>query len=65
MERFGESEQGSLEAYAIFEAVLGASHTRTTGVIRQLVELYEAWHEAEPDKGYDAKATQWRAKLPA
>ncbi len=23
-----------------------------------------AWHEAEPDKGYDAKAAEWREKLP-
>ena len=29
-----------------------------------LVDLYEAWHAAEPGKGYDAKATEWRAKLP-
>jgi len=26
--------------------------------------LYTAWHEVEPDQGYDAKAAQWRAKLP-
>jgi tetratricopeptide (TPR) repeat protein len=26
------------------------------------VELYEAWHAAEPEQGYDAKAAEWRAK---
>ncbi|MCI0363876.1 MAG: serine/threonine-protein kinase [Phycisphaerales bacterium] len=30
---------------------------------RTLAKLYDAWHIAEPDKGYDAKAAQWRAKL--
>ena len=29
-----------------------------------LVELYVAWHAAEPDQGYDAKAAELRAKLP-
>jgi tetratricopeptide (TPR) repeat protein len=27
------------------------------------VALYDAWHAAEPDKGYDARAAEWRAKL--
>ena len=27
-------------------------------------DLYEAWHAAEPDKSYDVKGEQWRAKLP-
>jgi hypothetical protein len=30
-----------------------------------MVALYEAWHGAEPDKGYDAKAAEWRAKSAA
>ncbi len=32
--------------------------------IEQLISLYEAWHTAEPGKGYDSKAAEWRAKLP-
>jgi len=28
-----------------------------------LIELYDAWHAAEPNKGYDAKAAEWRGKL--
>ncbi len=31
--------------------------------ISSLVELYQAWHETEPDAGYERKAAQWRAKL--
>ncbi len=29
-----------------------------------VLSLYESWHAAEPGKGYDAKAAEWRAKLP-
>jgi tetratricopeptide (TPR) repeat protein len=28
-----------------------------------LIDLYTAWHEAQPDQGYDARAAEWRAKL--
>jgi serine/threonine protein kinase len=32
--------------------------------IKLVAQLYEKWHEAEPERGYDAKAQAWRAKLP-
>ena len=32
--------------------------------IERLISLYSAWHAAEPEEGYDAKAAEWRAKLP-
>ncbi len=28
-----------------------------------LAKFYESWHAAEPGKSYDAKASEWRAKL--
>ena len=31
--------------------------------IERLVKFYESWHTAEPGKGYDTKAAEWRAKL--
>jgi hypothetical protein len=31
-------------------------------VLSSLVELYDAWHTAEPEKGYNAKVAEWRAK---
>jgi len=34
-------------------------------VLKALVDLYEARDAAEPGKGYDAKAAEWRAKLAA
>jgi eukaryotic-like serine/threonine-protein kinase len=64
MTRFRQSEEQALEAYAIVNAALGPSHDRTKALIQQLADLYDAWHAAEPDQGYDAKAEQWRARLP-
>ena len=32
--------------------------------IQRVVDLYEAWDTAEPGQGYDAKADEWRARLP-
>ncbi len=31
--------------------------------IEQLIQLYQAWDEADPRKGYHAKAAKWRVKL--
>jgi tetratricopeptide (TPR) repeat protein len=36
---------------------------RKREAIERIVRLYEVWDKAEPGKGFDAKASQWRAKL--
>ena len=41
-----------------------ASTDDKSEAIQRVVDLYEAWHAAEPGQGYDAKANEWRAKLP-
>ena len=59
--RFAEAERQFLAT----ERALAASHHAVNGgVDRHLAELYEAWELAEPGKGYDAKAREYRAKLP-
>jgi hypothetical protein len=40
---------------------LGTNRKREA--LERIVELYEAWDAAEAEKGYDAKAAEWRAKL--
>ncbi len=32
-------------------------------VTSNIYKLFSLWHSAEPDKGYDAKAAEWKAKL--
>jgi tetratricopeptide (TPR) repeat protein len=63
LDRCAEAEGALLEARNSFENSLGPAHPATLSAEIWLAELYDAWHEAEPDKGYDAKAAQWRAKL--
>ncbi len=62
--RHADAEAALLEAHEIFESALGPDHERTVKVVNNLIDLYTAWREAEPGKGYDAKAAEWRTKLP-
>ncbi len=64
LQRYEEAETALLEAYELIFAGLGPDHEYTIGVVEFIADLYTAWHEAEPDKGHDAKAAEWRAKLP-
>ena len=66
-ERFLLAESNLLEAHTIYLAAKdrGPAHTDTLACIQGLVDLYSAWHVANPGKGYDAKAAEWRVKLDA
>ncbi len=64
LQRYEEAETALLEAHDLISAGLGPDNERTISAIKSLSYLYGAWHEAEPDKGYDAKAAEWRNKLP-
>jgi len=61
---FPTAEKTLLEAYTLLSAGFGEDHARTTKTIERTIKLYESWDAAEPGKGYDAKAAEWRAKLP-
>lgn len=36
---------------------------RRDEAIQRVIDLYTAWHAADPNNGYDTKAEQWRSKL--
>jgi len=62
--RFPDAEAELLES----ERVLGQDPTavaRHRQCVDAVIELYTAWDKSDPDKGYDAKAGNWRARLPA
>jgi tetratricopeptide (TPR) repeat protein len=61
--RYAEAEPVLLEAHQVLDAALDATDDRVVKAVRALAELYTAWHEVEPDKGYNATAAAWRAKL--
>ncbi|MDF1838592.1 MAG: serine/threonine-protein kinase, partial [Planctomycetota bacterium] len=63
--RFAEAEPLLLEAQefaAESESEDGADPLGSTATdpIEALIQLYEAWHAAEPDSGHDSKAAKWR-----
>ena len=64
LERYDEAQAALVEGHGILVARHGDKDYYTTEVVGYLADLYAAWHTAEPGKGYDAKAAEWRAKLP-
>jgi len=64
-ERFARAEANFIEAHRQYVKTLGAANSETLACVRWLVDLYTAWHAAEPGKGYDAKAAEWKTKLDA
>lgn len=64
LKRYEKAEEALVEGQSMLEGQFGIAHQRTIKSIEYLVELYEAWHAAEPDAGHDAKAAEWRTKLP-
>jgi serine/threonine protein kinase/tetratricopeptide (TPR) repeat protein len=63
--KYKEAEELLLAA----EEVLGQSPDKNAqplrGVRQNLVELYEAWHAAEPDDGHDHAAAECKARIAA
>ena len=63
--RFGLAEKNLVEAYPLLAKAFGEKHNNTLGAVEGLADLYAAWATAEPGKGYEEKAAEWRAKLDA
>ena len=64
LERFSEAEAAFIEARGIIARSLGEDHPIAGAMAKDLVLLYETWDKAEPGKGYDAKAAEWRERAP-
>lgn len=61
LERFEEAEVILVQAWSLL-AEAGSARSRRSAV-SGFVKLYEAWHRAEPDQGYDDQADAWRRRL--
>ena len=62
----GDYEDGErllLDGYSKLFAFRGYHDRPTLDALQWVVRLYDAWHIAEPDQGYDLKAAEWRARL--
>jgi len=58
------SEKTLLEAYKLILAGWGKDHPAAIATVKRLITLYDRRNAAEAGKGYDAKAAEWREKLP-
>ncbi|GMV24216.1 MAG: hypothetical protein AMXMBFR58_02470 [Phycisphaerae bacterium] len=61
---FQECSELLLEESQLLDAA-DAPPDRRRAVTRAISILYEKWDAAEPGKGYDAKAAEWKARLAA
>jgi serine/threonine protein kinase/tetratricopeptide (TPR) repeat protein len=65
LDQFRAAESDLIEANAIFVKARGAAHADTRNCTQALIDFYATWDKAEPEKGYDSKAAEWKAKLEA
>tara|TARA_R110000782_G_scaffold210192_1_gene298284 strand:+ start:2525 stop:5611 length:3087 start_codon:yes stop_codon:yes gene_type:complete len=61
--RFEEAEALLVEAAEQIQPP-DASRIRRDEAIQRVIDLYTAWHAVDPAGGHDAKAAEWRARLP-
>ena len=64
LRRYAKAEPLLSDAAEQCERSSASQRLHWRNVTKQSVVLYEAWHAAEPGKGYDTNAAEWRAKLP-
>ena len=62
--QFTEAEALLIELADAMSENLVVSDSDKAGAVHRVVDLYEAWNTVAPRQGYDAKADEWRAKLP-
>jgi tetratricopeptide (TPR) repeat protein len=61
--RHAEAESMLTESRAMMVRLTEEDHPISTQMSLGLQLLYEAWDKAEPGKGYDAKAREWKARF--
>ena len=62
-EDFAAATANLVEARDLYVKTRGPDHRETRASTQALVDAYAARDKAEPGKGYDAKAAEWKAKL--
>ena len=65
LNRFTEAEPELIESERVLSTAQGVPPGRHKQCVEELVKMYESWDKAEPGKGHDAKAAEWKAKLDA
>jgi eukaryotic-like serine/threonine-protein kinase len=65
LNRFEDAEAAWLEAYEIFDNVLGREHERTVHTAAELAELYRIWNRDSASPEREARYHQWQERLEA
>ncbi len=65
LSRFADAEPELVESERVLAKARGAPPGRHKQCLGAIITLYESWDRAEPGKGYDAKAAEWKSKLAA
>jgi len=65
LKNFAAAEADLLESRGLYVQSSDPARGDTGKGILVLVNMYTRWDEAEPGKGYDVKAAEWKAKLSA
>ena len=63
--KYSSAEPNLLEAEQIYVRVRGETSSDTRECWKALANLYAEWNKAEPGKGHDAKAGEWKQRLAA
>ena len=61
--RYPEAERLLLNAQGTLFSTPAVPQRSVGRMLKGLVELYDAWHAAEPGKGHDSRAAEWGAKF--
>jgi len=65
LSQFAAAEQELIEAERAYSTAQGVAPKARKKNIESLATLYETWHKAEPGKGHDVKAAEWKGKVEA
>jgi tetratricopeptide (TPR) repeat protein/predicted Ser/Thr protein kinase len=65
LQRFAEAEDYLLACQTALSKTNYAPAIIRSRAMERLIDLYDAWHAAAPDAGYDVKAEEWRAAFTA
>jgi non-specific serine/threonine protein kinase/serine/threonine-protein kinase len=62
---FAPAEGNLVEAQGLFVKSTGSTPKYRRDCLQALADFYSAWDKAEPGKGHDAKAAEWKKKVEA
>jgi hypothetical protein len=63
VDRRAEAQDQLLDAERTLSISRSAPPEPYRACLGELAGLYQSWHKAEPGKGYDARAAEWKGKI--